>query len=151
MLFPSWRISLQILIAATTAFIGGVFALMITGQKPAWRRGLASFRSTASRGTQRHLLITHYIHLMKHEGEKFTESMILPRQPQAAVAGADDGTDGPVSVSCRSLMPDKSRAVKSAYPVATVILGGLFPSTFCEFLIRPGLFWQLGAVKTRYD
>ena len=28
------------------------------------------------------------------------------------------------------------------YPVATVILGGLVTSTFCEFLIRPGLFWK---------
>lgn len=28
------------------------------------------------------------------------------------------------------------------YPVATVILGGLMTSTFCEFLIPPGLFWQ---------
>src|SRR5689334_4863273 len=26
------------------------------------------------------------------------------------------------------------------YPVATVILGGLVTSTFCEFLIHPGLF-----------
>jgi HME family heavy-metal exporter len=26
--------------------------------------------------------------------------------------------------------------------VATVILGGLFTSTFCEFLIHPGLFWR---------
>ena len=28
------------------------------------------------------------------------------------------------------------------YPVATVILGGLMTSTFCEFLIHPGLFWR---------
>ena len=28
------------------------------------------------------------------------------------------------------------------YPVATVILGGLMTSTFCEFLIHPGLFWK---------
>jgi HME family heavy-metal exporter len=27
------------------------------------------------------------------------------------------------------------------FPVATVILGGLITSTFCEFLVRPGLFW----------
>ena len=27
-------------------------------------------------------------------------------------------------------------------PVATVILGGLVTSTFCEFLIHPGLFWR---------
>ena len=30
----------------------------------------------------------------------------------------------------------------SLYPVATVILGGLITSTFCEFLIHPGLFWR---------
>ena len=28
------------------------------------------------------------------------------------------------------------------YPVATVILGGLITSTFCEFLIHPGIFWR---------
>ncbi len=28
------------------------------------------------------------------------------------------------------------------YPVATVILGGLVTSTFCEFLVHPGLFWR---------
>jgi HME family heavy-metal exporter len=28
------------------------------------------------------------------------------------------------------------------YPVATVIIGGLVTSTFCEFLIHPGLFWK---------
>jgi HME family heavy-metal exporter len=28
------------------------------------------------------------------------------------------------------------------YPVATVILGGLITSTFCEFLVHPGLFWN---------
>ena len=28
------------------------------------------------------------------------------------------------------------------YPVATVILGGLVTSTFCEFLLHPGLFWK---------
>ncbi len=26
--------------------------------------------------------------------------------------------------------------------MATVILGGLVTSTFCEFLIHPGLFWR---------
>jgi HME family heavy-metal exporter len=28
------------------------------------------------------------------------------------------------------------------YPVATVILGALVTSTFCEFLLHPGLFWK---------
>ena len=141
MLFPSWRISLQILIAIPTAFIGGVFALMITGQKPsvaAWV-GFISLGGIAARNGI--LLVTHYIHLMKHEGEKFTESMILrgslerlsPVLMTALTAGI-----GLVPLVIAGQEPGR----EILYPVATVILGGLFTSTFCEFLIRPGLFWR---------
>ncbi len=37
---------------------------------------------------------THYFHLMRDEGEGFTEADGPARQPGAAVAGADDGADG---------------------------------------------------------
>ena len=36
----------------------------------------------------------------------------------------------------------KKPGLEILYPVATVILGGLVTSTFCEFLIHPGLFWR---------
>ena len=36
----------------------------------------------------------------------------------------------------------KKPGLEILYPVATVILGGLVTSTFCEFLLRPGLFWK---------
>ena len=36
----------------------------------------------------------------------------------------------------------KKPGLEILYPVATVILGGLITSTFCEFLIHPGLFWR---------
>ena len=35
------------------------------------------------------------------------------------------------------------------YPVATVIVGGLVTSTFCEFLIHPGLFWKFSGRDAR--
>jgi HME family heavy-metal exporter len=37
------------------------------------------------------------------------------------------------------------------YPVATVILGGLITSTFCEFLIHPGIFWRHDAKRLVTD
>lgn len=139
MLFPSWRISLQILIAIPTAFVGGVFALLITGQKPsvaAWV-GFISLGGIAARNGI--LLVTHYIHLMKHEGENFTESMILrgslerlsPVLMTALTAGI-----GLIPLVLAGHEPGR----EILYPVATVIVGGLITSTFCEFLIRPGLF-----------
>ncbi len=141
MLFPSWRIVTQVLTAIPTAFIGGVLALAITDQKPsvaAWV-GFISLGGIAARNGI--LLVTHYIHLMKHEGETFSESMILrgslerlsPVLMTALTAGI-----GLVPLVIAGQEPGR----EILYPVATVILGGLFTSTFCEFLIRPGLFWR---------
>jgi HME family heavy-metal exporter len=139
-LFPSARIALQILNAVPTAFIGGVLALVLTRQSltVASLVGFISLAGIAVRNGI--LLVTHYFHLMKHEGEGFTQAMILrgslerlsPVLMTALTAGI-------------ALIPlvvagnEPGREI--LYPVATVILGGLTTSTFCEFLIHPGLFW----------
>ena len=87
------------------------------------------------------LLVTHYFHLMRQEGEDFDQTMILrgslerlaPVLMTALTAGI-------------ALMPlvlgGQEPGREILYPVATVILGGLTTSTFCEFLIHPGLFWK---------
>ena len=72
MLHPSVRIVLQILNAIPTAFIGGVLALVLTGQTltVASLVGFVSLGGIAVRNGI--LLVTHYFHLMKDEGEGFT-------------------------------------------------------------------------------
>ena len=94
MLYPSVRIVLQILNALPTAFIGGVLALVLTRQTltVASLVGFISLGGIAVRNGI--LLVTHYFHLMKHEGEGFTPADDPARQPGAAGAGADDGADG---------------------------------------------------------
>lgn len=140
-LFPSVRIVLQILNALPTAFIGGVMALVITQQNltVASLVGFISLGGIAVRNGI--LLVTHYIHLMKEEGEEFTQEMILrgslerlaPVLMTALTAGI-----GLVPLVFGGQEPGR----EILYPVATVILGGLITSTFCEFLIHPGLFWK---------
>jgi HME family heavy-metal exporter len=141
MLFPSTRIVLQVLNALPTAFIGGVLALLLTRQTltVASMVGFISLGGIAVRNGI--LLVTHYFHLMKYEGESFSEKMILrgslerlsPVLMTALTAGI-------------SLIPlvwgGQAPGREILYPVATVILGGLITSTFCEFLIHPGLFWR---------
>ena len=141
MLFPSVRIVLQILNAMPTAFIGGVLALVLTRQTltVASLVGFISLGGIAVRNGI--LLVTHYFHLMKHEGEGFTEQMVLrgslerlsPVLMTALTAGI-----GLVPLVVGGQKPGR----EILYPVATVILGGLVTSTFCEFLIHPGLFWR---------
>jgi HME family heavy-metal exporter len=140
-LFPSVRIVLQILNALPTAFIGGVFALVLTGQTltVASLVGFISLGGIAVRNGI--LLVTHYFHLMKEENEPFTKEMVLrgslerlaPVLMTALTAGI-----GLVPLVVGGQEPGR----EILYPVATVILGGLVTSTFCEFLIHPGLFWQ---------
>lgn len=140
LLFPSVRVVLQILNALPTAFIGGVLALVITQQSltVASLVGFISLGGIAVRNGI--LLVTHYFHLMKEEGEDFTKHMILrgslerlaPVLMTALTAGI-----GLLPLVLGGHEPGR----EILYPVATVILGGLITSTFCEFLIHPGLFW----------
>ena len=140
-LHPSVPIVLQILNAIPTAFIGGVAALVLTQQTltVASLVGFVSLGGIAVRNGI--LLVTHYFHLMREEREGFTESMVLrgslerlaPVLMTALTAGI-----GLVPLVVAGSKP----GLEILYPVATVILGGLVTSTFCEFLIHPGLFWR---------
>jgi CzcA family heavy metal efflux pump len=141
LLFPSVRVVLQILNALPTAFIGGVLALVITNQSltVASLVGFISLGGIAVRNGI--LLVTHYFHLMKEEGEDFSREMILrgslerlaPVLMTALTAGF-----GLLPLVLGGQEPGR----EILYPVATVILGGLITSTFCEFLIHPGIFWR---------
>ena len=141
MLYPSARITFQILNAIPTAFIGGVLALVLTEQTltVASLVGFVSLGGIAVRNGI--LLVTHYFHLMKEEGEAFSQAMILrgslerlaPVLMTALTAGI-----GLVPL----VVGGKKPGLEILYPVATVILGGLVTSTFCEFLLHPGLFWK---------
>ncbi len=141
MLFPSTRIVLQILHAIPVAFIGGVVALVITNQTltVASLIGFISLGGIAVRNGV--LLVTHYIHLMRHEGEGFTPQMVvrgsLERLSPVLMTALTAGI-GLIPLVIAGHQPGR----EILYPVATVILGGLVTSTLCEFLLHPGLFWQ---------
>lgn len=148
LLFPSVRVVLQILNALPTAFIGGVLALVITNQSltVASLVGFISLGGIAVRNGI--LLVTHYFHLMKEEGENFSREMILrgslerlsPVLMTALTAGF-----GLLPLVLGGQEPGR----EILYPVATVILGGLITSTFCEFLIHPGIFWRFSGKDTQ--
>jgi HME family heavy-metal exporter len=152
LLFPSVRVVLQILNALPTAFIGGVMALVITQQTltVASLVGFISLGGIAVRNGI--LLVTHYFHLMKEEGEEFTPEMIvrgsLERLAPVLMTALTAGI-GLIPLVLGGQEPGR----EILYPVATVILGGLMTSTFCEFLIHPGLFWKFSGkdVKALVD
>ncbi|HUG67148.1 MAG TPA: efflux RND transporter permease subunit, partial [Pirellulaceae bacterium] len=76
-MFGSANLSLQVMIALPMAFIGSVAALYLTGQTLtiASMVGFISLCGIASRNGI--LLINHYLHLVRHEGETWSKDMIV--------------------------------------------------------------------------
>ncbi len=140
-LLPSVRIVLQILNALPTAFIGGVLALMLSGQDltVASLVGFISLGGIAVRNGI--LLVTHYLHLMKHEGESFSQEMILRGSLERLAPVLMTSLTAGIAL-LPLVLGGNAPGREILYPVATVIVGGLVTSTFCEFLIHPGLFWK---------
>lgn len=142
-MFRSVIFSLQVMAALPMAFIGAVLAILITGQTLtiASMVGFISLCGIATRNGI--LLLDHYLHLVKHEGEGWTREMIIragterlaPVLMTALTAGI-----GLVPLAMAAGQPGK----EILYPVATVIIGGLISSTLLEFLVRPALFWTFG-------
>lgn len=141
-LFPSVRIVLQIMLALPIAFVGGVVALYLTQQTltVASMVGFISLGGIAARNGI--LLVSHYFHLMREEGEGFTHAMVvrgsLERLAPVLMTALTAGL-GLLPLVLGGHQPGK----EILYPVATVILGGLITSTICEYVVHPGIFWQL--------
>ena len=145
-LFRSTNLALQVLAALPMAAIGSVAAIVITGQSltVASMVGFISLSGIASRNGI--LLIAHYLHLVRHEGEGFTPEMVeragrervAPMLMTALTAGI-----ALVPLVLAAGEPGK----EILYPVATVILGGLISSTLLDFFVHPALFWCFGRAQ----
>ena len=141
--FRSWMIVSQILLNIPLAFIGGLTLtyFMVGKVSIATLVGLITLAGIASRNTI--MMISHYIHLMEHEGERFDEQMIVrgslerlvPVTMTAAVAGL-----ALIPLVLAVGQPGK----EILYPVAVVILGGLVSSTILDMAVTPAVFFKFG-------
>ena len=146
--FKSPHLALIIMANIPMALIGSVMALWVTGQSLtiASLVGFITLTGIASRNGI--LKVSHYLHLMKEEGEKFTRKMIIrgslerltPVLMTALVA----------ALALIPLLLDGDAPGKEIlHPVAVVIFGGLLSSTLLDTLVTPVVFWLLGEKKIK--
>ena len=141
--FRSAMIVGQILLNIPLAFIGGLALTyaMVGTVSIATLVGLITLAGIASRNTI--MMISHYLHLMEHEGERFGREMIVrgslerlvPVTMTALVAGL-----ALVPLVLSAGEPGK----EILYPVAVVILGGLLSSTLLDMAVTPAVFLKFG-------
>jgi HME family heavy-metal exporter len=147
-MFHSVNLSLQVMAALPMAFIGAVGALIVSQQTLtiAAMVGFIALVGVASRNGI--LLLNHYLHLVKYEGEDWTKEMIvrggLERLAPVLMTALTAGI-ALIPLTLSAGEPGK----EILYPVATVIVGGLISSTLLDFFVHPALFWTMGINSAR--
>ena len=142
-MFGSMNLSLQIMSALPLALVGAVAAIVLTGQSRSIPNlvGMISLCGIASRNGI--LIIDHYFHLVRHEGESFTKEMLVKAGRNRVAPVLMTTLTAMLGLIPITLSPD-TPGREILYPIATVIVGGLITSTLMEFFVRPALFWTFG-------
>ncbi len=165
----SWQAALQVLANIPLAALGSVVTLLIVNQPTAealqsaewwqWPQvwisatslsvahwvGFITLIGIVSRNGI--MMISHYIHLMEHEGEVFGEEMIirgsLERLSPVMMTAA---------TSFIGLLPLLFGAGQTGkeilYPLALVVFGGMLTSTVLDQVVTPALFFKFGGKVT---
>jgi Cu/Ag efflux pump CusA len=161
----SWRAALQVLVNIPLAAMGSVITLLIVNHPtsaalaavPWWQWpqvwvqatsltvahwvGFITLIGVVSRNGI--MMISHYIHLMKYEGEKFNQAMIIRGSLERLAPVMMTA-----SASFIGLLPLLFGAGQTGkeilYPLALVVFGGMLTSTILDQIVTPALFFKFG-------
>ena len=141
--FKSASLALQVLINIPLAIMGGlVFTYFkLNNISIATLVGFIAVGGVAARNGI--MMISHYLHLMQHEGEDFTKKMVIRGTLERFVPVMMTALSAGIALIPFVLAGDQP-GKEILHPVAVVIVGGLVSSTFLDMAITPAMFWLIG-------
>lgn len=141
--FRSLILAFQVLLNLPLALMGslGLTYLLVGNISIATLVGFIAVGGVAARNGI--MMISHYLHLMRHEGEGFTHTMIergtLERLVPVTMTALSAGI---ALVPFVIAIGDPGKEIIS--PVAICIVGGLVTSTLLDFAVTPAVFRLFG-------
>ena len=141
--YKSVTLSALIMVNIPLALIGAVFGLWMSGQ-PLSVAALVGFVTLAGISVRNGILmVSHYINLMRFEGENFDQKMIVRGSlerlaPLLMTALVTAFALAPL------LFEAERPGTEILHPVAVVIFSGLIGSTLLDTFLTPVMFWLFG-------
>jgi HME family heavy-metal exporter len=141
--YKSVTLSALIMANIPLALVGAVLGLWISGQ-PLSVAALIGFITLAGISVRNGILkVSHYINLMRMEGESFDHKMILRGSlerlsPVLMTALVTAFALAPL------LFEAERPGTEILHPVAVVIFSGLISSTLLDTFLTPAMFWLFG-------
>ncbi|MBS0657220.1 MAG: efflux RND transporter permease subunit [Verrucomicrobia bacterium] len=133
----------QVLADIPLALVGGlVFTwLKLNNISIATLVGFIAVAGVAARNSI--MLISHYLHLMRHEGEGFTKAMVIRGTKERLIPVLMTALSAGIGLIPLVLAADQP-GKEILHPVAVVIVGGLVTSTLLGLGVTPTVFYTFG-------
>ncbi|MDR2260581.1 MAG: CusA/CzcA family heavy metal efflux RND transporter [Azoarcus sp.] len=145
--YKSVRLSVLIMANIPLALVGAVIGLWLSGQ-PLSVAALVGFITLAGISVRNGILkVSHYLNLVRIEGENFDRAMILRGSlerlsPVLMTALVTAFALAPL------LFEAERPGAEVLHPVAVVIFSGLVSSTLLDTFLTPAMFWLFGRRDT---
>jgi len=133
----------QLLCDIPLAMVGGLVLtyFMLNNISIATLVGFIAVAGVAARNSI--MLISHYLHLMQHEGEGFTKQMVIRGTKERLVPVLMTALAAGIGLIPLVLAADQP-GKEILHPVAVVIVGGLITSTLLGLCVTPAVFFTFG-------
>lgn len=141
--FRSLSLALQVMLNIPLALMGGLALTwgLINNISIATIVGFIAVGGVAARNGI--MMISHYLHLMKHEGEGFTRQMIVRGTLERLVPVLMTALSAGIAL-IPLLLAANEPGKEILHPVAVVIIGGLVSSTLLDLMVTPAVFYLFG-------
>lgn len=141
--FRSASLAAQVLLNIPLALMGGLALtwLLINNISIATLVGFIAVAGVAARNSI--MMLSHYLHLMRHEGEGFTREMVTRGTLERLVPVLMTALSAGIAL-IPLLLAAHEPGKEILHPVAVVIVGGLVSSTLLDLAVTPAVFWLFG-------
>jgi len=138
--FQSFKLVLLVLTTIPVSLIGAILytRLALDNISIATLVGFIAIAGIAARNNI--MMISHYLHLMRHEGENFTRNMVIRGTRERLVPILMTALSAGIAL-VPLIWAGQEPGKEILYPVAIVILGGLVSSTVLGLAATPALFY----------